>query len=137
MKAIDAQQEALNKKLKETSLIIDELKNLVDVKDSMNKVADATTAQSEKLDQLLKLEESIRAVATKSDSQGGKIDRLIDAVHALLSRNVPVQTNGVVQIPIPAEHKKIPLWATITGCTTCAVLIGTCIIVILKVFSVL
>ena len=64
MKAIEAQQKALNQKLEETSLIVEELKKLVDVKDSMNKVADATIAQSEKLDQLLKLEESIRAVAT-------------------------------------------------------------------------
>ncbi len=137
MKAIDAQQEALNKKLEETSLIIDELKNLVDVKESMNKVADATTAQSEKLDQLLKLEESIRAMATKSDSQGGKIDRLADAVHALVTRSVPAQSNGIMQIPVPSEPKKTPLWAIITGCTTCAVLIGTCVIVILKVFGVL
>lgn len=137
MKAIDAQQEALNKKLEETSLIIDELKNLVDVKESMNKVADATTAQSEKLDQLLKLEESIRAMAMKSDSQGGKIDRLADAVHALVTRSVPAQSNGVMQIPVPSEPKKTPLWAVITGCTTCAVLIGTCVIVILKVFGVL
>ena len=137
MKAIDAQQEALNKKLEETSLIIDELKNLVDVKESMNKVADATTAQSEKLDQLLKLEESIRAMATKSDSQGGKIDRLADAVHALVTRSVPVQSNGVMQIPVPSVPQKTPLWAVITGCTTCAVLIGTCVIVILKVFGVL
>lgn len=137
MKAIDAQQEALNKKLKETSLIIDELKNLVDVKESMNKVADATTAQSEKLDQLLKLEESIRAMATKSDSQGGKIDRLADAVQALVARSVPAQSNGVMQIPVPSEPKKTPLWAIIIGCTTCAVLIGTCVIVILKVFGVL
>lgn len=137
MKAIDAQQEALNKKLEETSLIIDELKNLVDVKESMNKVADATTAQSEKLDQLLKLEESIRAMAMKSDSQGGKIDRLADAVHALVTRGVPAQSNGVMQIPVQSEPKKTPLWAVITGCTTCAVLIGTCVIVILKVFGVL
>lgn len=137
MKAIGAQQEALNKKLEETSLIIDELKNLVDVKESMNKVADATTAQSEKLDQLLKLEESIRAMAMKSDSQGGKIDRLADAVHALVTRSVPAQSNGVMQIPVPSEPKKTPLWAVITGCTTCAVLIGTCVIVILKVFGVL
>lgn len=137
MKAIDAQQEALNKKLEETSLIIDDLKNLVDVKESMNKVADATTAQSEKLDQLLKLEESIRAMAMKSDSQGGKIDRLADAVHALVTRSVPAQSNGVMQIPVPSEPKKTPLWAVITGCTTCAVLIGTCVIVILKVFGVL
>lgn len=103
MKAIDAQQEALNKKL----------------------------------DQLLKLEESIRAMATKSDSQGGKIDRLADAVHALVTRSVPVQSNGVMQIPVPSEPQKTPLWAVITGCTTCAVLIGTCVIVILKVFGVL
>ena len=118
-------------------MIIDELKNLVDVKESMNKVADATTAQSEKLDQLLKLEESIRAMAMKSDSQGGKIDRLADAVHALVTRSVPAQSNGVMQIPVPSEPKKTPLWAVITGCTTCAVLIGTCVIVSLKVFGVL
>lgn len=88
-------------------MIIDELKNLVDVKESMNKVADATTAQSEKLDQLLKLEESIRAMAMKSDSQGGKIDRLADAVHALVTRSVPAQSNGVMQIPVPSEPKRL------------------------------
>ena len=137
MKAIDAQQEALNKKLEETSLIIEELKNLVDVKESMNKIADATAAQSDKLDQLLKLEESIRAMATKSDTQSGKIDRLTDAIHSLATRSVSAQSNGVMTVPVPAEPKKTPLWAIITGCTTCAVLIGTCIIVILKVFDVL
>ncbi len=137
MKAIEAQQKALNQKLEETSLIVEELRKLVDVKDSMNRVADATAAQSEKLDQLLKLEESIRAVAIKSDFQGGKIDRLIDAVHALVTRSVPVQSNDDIKIPVPAEHKTIPLWVTITGCTTCVVLIGTCVIVILKSFGVL
>lgn len=136
MKAIDAQQEALNKKLEETSQIIEELKNLVDVKESMNKVADATAAQSDKLDQLLKLEESIRAMATKSDTQSGKIDRLTEAIHSLATRSVPAQSNGVVTVPVPAEPKKTPLWDIITGLLT-GFLIGTCVIVILKVFGVL
>lgn len=136
MKAIDAQQKALNKKLEETSLIVEELKNLVDVKESMTKVADAAVSQSEKMDELLKLEESIRAIATKSDSQSGKIDKLADAVHMLATHSMPGQTQGVVTVPMPAERAKAPLWVIITGCTTCAVVIGTCVIVILRTFGI-
>lgn len=137
MKAIEAQQKALNKKLEETSLLVEELKNLKDVKESMGRVADATIAQSEKLDQLLKLEESIRALASTSSSQGGKIDRLAEAVRQLVENGIPTQTNGVMQMPVVTKRAKLPLWAIIAGCITCAVVIGTCVIFILKAFGVL
>lgn len=137
MKAIEAQQKALNKKLEETSVLVEELKNLKDVKESMGRVADATIAQSQKLDQLLKLEESIRALASSSGSQSSKIDRLTEAVHELVENGVPTQANGFVQMPAPPRKVKIPLWVIISGCATCAIVIGTCAIFILKAFGVL
>ncbi|MDR1897724.1 MAG: hypothetical protein LBR10_13130 [Prevotellaceae bacterium] len=50
--AIEEQQRALQKKLAETSIIIDELKNLTAVKDSISKLEKATAEQSKKLDKL-------------------------------------------------------------------------------------
>lgn len=137
MKAIEAQQAALNKKLEETSVLVEELKNLKDVKESMGRVADATIAQSQKLDQLLKLEESIRTLASTSGNQSSKIDRLADAVRNLVENGVPAQANGVIQMPLPPRRARIPLWAIISGCATCAVVIGTCVIFILKAFGIL
>ena len=137
MKAIDAQQKALNKKLEETSVLVEELKSLKDVKESMGRVADATIAQSQKLDQLLKLEESIRALASSSGSQSSRIDRLTEAVHELVENGVPTQANGFVQMPPAPRRVKVPLWIIISGCATCAIVIGTCAIFILKAFGVL
>lgn len=136
MKAIEAQQKALNKKLEETSVLVEELKNLKDVKESMGRVADATIAQSQKLDQLLKLEESIRALASTSGNQSSKIDRLADAVRELVENGVPAQANGV-PMPVTPRRIRIPLWAIISGCATCAVVIGTCVVFILKAFGIL
>ena len=137
MKAIDAQQKALNKKLEETSVLVEELKNLKDVKESMGRVADATFAQSQKLDQLLKLEESIRALASSSGSQSSKIDRLTEAVRELVENGVPTQANGFVQMPLTPRKVKIPLWVIISSCVTCAIVIGTCAIFIFKAFGIL
>lgn len=136
MKAIEAQQISLTQKLKETSQIIEELKSLASVKDSIDKIADAALVQNAKMDELLKLEESIRAIAAKSDMQSGKIDKLVDAIHSLGSRTVTTQTNGVVSTP-PADKNIVPLWAIITGATTSFIVVGTCIILILKVFGIL
>jgi hypothetical protein len=137
MKAIEAQQKALNKKLEETSLLVEEMKNLKDVKESMGRVADATIEQNEKLNHLLKLEESIRDLANTSSSQGGKIDRLADAVRQLVENGIPAQTNGVMQIPVVTRRARMPLWAIITGCFTCVVVIGTCVVFVIKAFGVL
>lgn len=50
--AVDQQREALNTKLEETTQILDELKNLVAVKEQMEKMTEACTGQTEKLDNL-------------------------------------------------------------------------------------
>ena len=58
--ALGKQQDALQKKLNETQVIIDELKNLTSIKESITKFEKATAEQNRKID---KLTESIRALA--------------------------------------------------------------------------
>lgn len=135
MKAIESQQAALNRKLEETSLIIDELKNLSDVKDGINKVAEATSAQSAKMDELLKFEKSIRSIATRNDILNGKIERLVNDIHSLATQSSPVPTDWNMN---SMERKfRIPLWAIIASCSIGAVIVTTCIIVILNAFRIL
>lgn len=58
--ALGKQQDALQKKLDETQVIVDELKNLSSIKESISKFEKATTEQSRKIDRLA---ESIRLIA--------------------------------------------------------------------------
>ena len=60
---------------------------------------------------------------------------MADAVRELVENGVPAQANGV--IPVPPRRVKIPRWAIISGCATCALVIGTCVIFILKAFGIL
>lgn len=140
MKAVEAQQKALNSKLEETSIIVDELKNLVAVKDSLNTMVQVATIQNEKIDKLLSLEDGIESLVSLTNKQGDKINILADAVKDLVDKGIPIQTVEFTQNPKSLiDHKKInlPIWAIITGSTTCLVVIGTCIVIILKAFSIL
>ena len=140
MKAVEAQQKALNNKLEETSIIVDELKNLVAVKDSLNTMVQATTIQNEKIDKLLSLEDGIKSLVSLTNKQSDKINILADAVKDLVDKGIPVQAVEFTQnTSTSIEHKKIklPIWAIIACSTTCLVVTGTCIVFILKAFNVL
>ena len=140
MKAVEAQQKALNSKLEETSVIVDELKNLVAVKDSLNTMVQATTIQNEKIDKLLSLEDGINSLVSLTNKQSDKINVLADAVKDLVDKGIPVQAVEFTQnTSTSIDHKKIklPIWAIIACSTTCLVVTGTCIVFILKAFNVL
>lgn len=140
MKAVEAQQKALNNKLEETSVIVDELKNLVAVKDSLNTMVQATTIQNEKIDKLLSLEDGIKSLVSLTNKQSDKINILADAVKYLVDKGIPVQAVEFTQnTSTSIDHKKIklPIWAIIACSTTCLVVTGTCIVFILKAFNVL
>lgn len=64
--ALGKQQEALQKKLDETQVIVSELKNLTSIKESISKFEKATAEQSRKIDRLA---ESIRQLA-EAKSEG-------------------------------------------------------------------
>jgi len=66
--ALGKQQDALQKKLDETQVIVNELKNLSSIKESITKFEKATAEQNRKIDRLV---ESIKLLA-ESRSMGGK-----------------------------------------------------------------
>lgn len=69
-KALGKQQDALQKKLDETQIIVNELKNLSSIKDSISKFEKATAEQNRKIDRLA---ENIKLLA-ESKSGAGKIN---------------------------------------------------------------
>lgn len=111
LQAIEDQQNALNTKLAETTQILDELKNLVAVKEQMEKMTTAYTSQTKKLDALTAI---MRRVADKEpkvivqgDSSNGGMQTLIP------------------QSAFPESIKwKMPWWAVATiGLTSVSVVL--------------
>ena len=140
MKAVDEQQKALNSKLEETSIIIDELKNLADVKDSLGKIVEASSIQNEKIDKLLALEDSIKSLVSITGKQSDKVNTLADVVRNMVDKGIPVQTIGqeaYSRSDTDSRKIRIPTWATIVFSSTCIVVIGSCVIFILKAFNIL
>ena len=140
MKAVEEQQKALNHKLEETSIIVDELKNLVGVKESLNKMVEVATVQNEKMDKLLAFEESINSLISLTGKQGDKINTLAESVRSLVEKGIPVQyieKDSLANAAKGSSKVKFPIWAVITCSVTCAVVVGTCVVFILKAFDVL
>jgi ABC-type transporter Mla subunit MlaD len=65
--ALGKQQDALQKKLDETQVIVNELKNLSSIKESITKFESATTKQNQKIDELTK---SIKELAESKSGTG-------------------------------------------------------------------
>lgn len=140
MKAVEAQQKALNRKLEETSVIVDELRNLVSVKESLDKMVEVATAQNEKMNKLSSLEEGIKSLISQSGKQNDRISHLSDEIRNLFTNGVSISAAGSVSgMSIGSGPRKIkfPIGAIITCSTTCIVVIGTCVVIILKAFGVL
>ena len=125
LKAIDDQQSALNTKLAETTQILDELKNLVAVKEQMEKMTSAYTSQTEKLDTLAAIMKRVAEKEPKVIVQGGG------------SSNGGVQTL-ISQPEFPESMKwKMPLWLiTALGLTSVSV-VFCCILYTLHFFEVI
>lgn len=147
LEAIDSQQESLNKKLSETRQIVEDLQNLVGIKESMEKIAGKTEEQNSKMDKLLSLEESLKVLVENSNSQNTKLATLAE-----LFRKMPVsqqnfapamlvekETKAIPEKIIykePEQHK-LPLAAYITGGVTCASVLASCIVYLLKALAIL
>ena len=140
MKAVEEQQKALNHKLEETSIIVDELKNLVGVKENLNKMVEVATIQNEKMDKLLAFEESINSLISLTGKQGDKINTLAESVRSLVEKGIPVQyiENDSFSNNAKGLGKvKLPIGAIITCYVTYAVVVGTCIVFMIKAFGIL
>ena len=116
LKAVEEQQQALSIKLTETTQIIGELRNLVDVKESMAQLVSQSSRQSEQMSELL----VVAKHASSSNRENGLLEQLAHAIDNFAS--------GFSSNETPMETRtKLPMSLVIVGIITCLTIIGTCV----------
>ena len=129
LRAIEAQQEALNRKLEETSQLVQELKNLTAVKESMEQLALAEQSQNAKIETLVNasaeqnekikaLVECVNKIAATATSQNTRLDQLQAAVVKSSEKNVEVNVKS------PVVKTKVPLWKAVIEVVICLAAMG-------------
>ncbi|MDD6254289.1 MAG: MotA/TolQ/ExbB proton channel family protein [Bacteroidales bacterium] len=123
LKAIEDQQAALNTRLAETTQILDELKNLVAVKEQLEKMTSAYTSQTEKLDTLAAI---MKRVADKEPKvivqEGGSSNGSMQAI--------------ISKPEFPKAMKwKMPWWAVAIMGITSASVVSCCVLYALHLFE--
>ncbi len=126
LKAIEDQQAALNTKLTETTQILDELKNLVAVKEQMEKMASAYSSQTEKLDTLAAIMNRVADKEPKVIVQGSG------------SSNGGNMQTVISKPEFPKSMKwKMPWWAAATLGVTSVSVVSCCVLYALHLFEVI
>lgn len=129
LRAIEAQQEALNRKLEETSQLVQELKNLTAVKESMEQLALAEQSQNAKIETLVNasaeqnekikaLVECVNKIAATATSQNTRLDQLQAAVVKSSEKTVEVNVKS------PVVKTKVPLWKAVVEVIICLAVMG-------------
>ena len=129
LRAIEAQQEALNRKLEETSQLVQELKNLTAVKESMEQLAIVEQSQNAKIETLVNasaeqnekikaLVECVNKIAATATSQNTRLDQLQAAVVKSSEKTVEVNVKS------PVVKTKVPLWKAIVEVIICLAAMG-------------
>lgn len=129
LRAIEAQQEALNRKLEETSQLVQELKNLTAVKESMEQLALAEQSQNAKIETLVNasaeqnekikaLVECVNKIAATATSQNTRLDQLQAAVVKSSEKTVEVNVKS------PVVNTKVPLWKAAVEIIICLAAMG-------------
>lgn len=129
LRAIEAQQEALNRKLEETSQLVQELKNLTAVKESMEQLAIAEQSQNAKIETLVNasaeqnekikaLVECVNKIAATATSQNTRLDQLQAAVVKSSEKTVEVNVKS------PVVKTKVPLWKAVVEVIICLAAVG-------------
>ena len=137
LEGVKTQQEQLRAKLSETAALLDELHQLVPVKESLatlneriGNLVDKTETQNTKIEKLTDVKDA-------NDRQKKAIDSLLDRMSTLMTtlnnRNEPTLFSGTGETNIIRERVKIPVFYTILGVVTCVAVLATCVIVIVKV----
>ena len=125
LKAIEEQQAALNTRLSETTQIIDELKNLVAVKEQMEKMTSAYTSQTEKLDMLAAIMKRVADKEPKVIVQGGGSSS--DNTQTIISKP---------EFP-KSMRWKMPWWAVTTLGVTSVSVVSCYVLYALRLFEVI
>ena len=129
LRAIETQQDALNKKLEETSQLVQELKNLTAVKESMEQLALAEQSQNSKIETLVNasaeqneriksLVDCVNKIAATATSQNTRLDQLQAAVAKSSEKTVEVNVKS------PVVKTEVPLWKAVVEVIICLAAMG-------------
>ena len=129
LRAIETQQDALNKKLEETSQLVQELKNLTAVKESMEQLALAEQSQNSKIETLVNasaeqneriksLVDCVNKIAATASSQNTRLDQLQAAVVKSSEKTVEVNVKS------PVVKTEVPLWKAVVEVIICLAAMG-------------
>ena len=121
--AVEEQQNTLSQKLKETSELLEELHNLVDVKKSMSDLLETSSKQGVLLEDVKGI---MREMVNGNIRQSGLVEQLIRSID-----NISVAVEPVMP---PTISMKVPVWVKIVGCFTSIVVVGTCAFFVIKQF---
>ncbi len=123
LKAIDEQRGALEMKLAQTTQIVEELKNLVDVKESMGQLVVHGEKHESQLEELLKIKGLLEQISSSKFGQEAIAERIEKAIEKFAySINAPGDTYSH-----PEVHHKTPIWIYVVVGITCTTIVGTCI----------
>lgn len=129
LKAVEEQQRVLSTKLTETSQVLDELKNLVAVKDSIAQLAEQGQRQQEaQIGELQAIKSAISGLASSGSQQTAVMERLIKAIERIDT----LEGYGIEQ---PSKEKKVSagtIVLIVVGILTCLTIMGTCGLYIYK-----
>lgn len=124
LKAVEDQKKALNAKLEETTTIVAELKNLVDVKESMGLLVAKSEEQNSQIEKLLKSNTMVSTICSKQN------DLLRELSETIRQMSFPgSESNTVIYKPEPF---KLPIVFKILAILTSVVIVGTCAFFIVK-----
>ena len=119
----------MSTKLTETSQVLDELKNLVAVKDSIAQLAEQGQRQQEaQIGELQAIKSAISGLASSGSQQTAVMERLIKAIERIDT----LEGYGIEQ---PSKEKKVSagtIVLIVVGILTCLTIMGTCGLYIYK-----
>lgn len=129
LRAVESQQDALNRKLEETSRLVEELKNLTAVKESLEKVAQAEQSQNVRIESLVQastvqnekiatLLECVNRIASVAASQNTKLGQLQAAVDKANEKTVEVNVKS------PVVKTQTPAWKAVVEIVICIAALG-------------
>lgn len=126
--AIHKQQEALQKKLEETTQIVEELHNLVDVKQSLSDLLDAYKVQGSQINGLTNIMSNI---ATSNETQNALMKEMIMGIDKISYES---SSSTITTIPQTNYTFKLPMWFVVSCLITFFVIISTCVLFVVKTY---
>lgn len=140
--AIDDQEKVLSKKMEEMNALVSELQQLTAVKtaieqqsEAITKQSEAVTRQSEALDKIVAQAEQQNKAAA---SQTSVLQQLLQAQRSRMP--APAVNTALHDRPtttVVKQELRMPVWVKIVGIATAAIVVGTCVVLLLAHFNII